>query len=59
MELVVRTLRGGPDADDLSWRDVAERTFFPTRWRPGYEPDEVDAAMEKVARELRRRDGDA
>lgn len=52
-------LRGvEPEASDLSWRDVAERTFFPTRWRPGYLPEDVDAALELAARELRRRERD-
>lgn len=56
---VLAALRGvEPDATDLSWRDVAERTFFPTRWRPGYLPEDVDAALERAARELRRRAAD-
>ena len=56
---VVEALRGvEPEATDLTWQEVAERTFFPTRWRPGYLPKDVDAALELAARELRRRTTD-
>ena len=56
---VLEALRGvEPEASGLHWREVADRTFFPTRWRSGYHPDDVDAVLELAARELRRRHGD-
>ena len=59
LDQVVASLRHrGEDAPPLTWREVADRTFFPTRLTAGYEPADVDALLERAARELRRRDGD-
>lgn len=59
LDQVVAALRHrGEDAPHLTWREVADRTFFPTRLTAGYEPADVDALLERAARELRRRDGD-